>query len=99
MRDESSSPNPQGGTMRRRDVLKVTAAPLLPVSAMAQPQNAPSASSATTSVRQVPVVLLVNGKEHKLTLDPRTTLLDALREHMDLTGSKKGCGLGQCGAC
>src|SRR5256886_14839912 len=45
------------------------------------------------------VMLRVNGTEHRLTLDPRTTLLDALREHLDLTGSKKGCGLGQCGAC
>jgi xanthine dehydrogenase YagT iron-sulfur-binding subunit len=45
------------------------------------------------------VVLRVNGTEHRLALDPRTTLLDALREHLHLTGSKKGCGLGQCGAC
>jgi xanthine dehydrogenase YagT iron-sulfur-binding subunit len=45
------------------------------------------------------VVLRVNGTEHRLTLDPRTTLLDALREHLRLTGAKKGCGLGQCGAC
>jgi xanthine dehydrogenase YagT iron-sulfur-binding subunit len=45
------------------------------------------------------IVLRVNGAEHRLTLDPRTTLLDALREHLHLTGSKKGCGLGQCGAC
>jgi xanthine dehydrogenase YagT iron-sulfur-binding subunit len=45
------------------------------------------------------VVLRVNGTEHRLSLDPRTTLLDALREHLHLTGSKKGCGLGQCGAC
>ena len=44
-------------------------------------------------------MLRVNGTEHRLTLDPRTTLLDALREHLHLTGSKKGCGLGQCGAC
>src|SRR3982750_1796303 len=45
------------------------------------------------------VALPVNGTEHRLKLDPRTTLLDALREHLDLTGAKKGCGLGQCGAC
>ena len=45
------------------------------------------------------MVLRVNGAEHQLTLDPRTTLLDALREHLHLTGSKKGCALGQCGAC
>jgi len=44
-------------------------------------------------------VLRINGTEHRLALDPRTTLLDALREHLHLTGSKKGCGLGQCGAC
>jgi xanthine dehydrogenase YagT iron-sulfur-binding subunit len=45
------------------------------------------------------ILLHVNGTEQRLTLDPRTTLLDALREHLHLTGSKKGCGLGQCGAC
>lgn len=61
----------------------------------------PSANAQGTAVASavLDVVLRVNGAEHRLALDPRTTLLDALREHLHLTGSKKGCGLGQCGAC
>jgi len=47
----------------------------------------------------VAVMLRVNGKEHRLRVDPRTTLLDCLRETVALTGTKKGCDHGQCGAC
>jgi xanthine dehydrogenase YagT iron-sulfur-binding subunit len=47
----------------------------------------------------VPVTLRVNGKKYDLRIDPRTTLLDCLREHLHLTGTKKGCDHGQCGAC
>ena len=45
------------------------------------------------------IALSVNGREHRLTVDSRTTLLEALRDTLGLTGTKFGCGLGQCGAC
>jgi xanthine dehydrogenase YagT iron-sulfur-binding subunit len=48
---------------------------------------------------KLPLELEVNGKMHKLLVEPRVTLLDLLREQLHLTGSKKGCDLGQCGAC
>src|SRR5215813_4004558 len=47
----------------------------------------------------VPLTLRINGKDHKLEIDPRTTLLDCIRETVALTGTKKGCDHGQCGAC
>ncbi len=47
----------------------------------------------------VPIILRINGKDYQLRVDPRTTLLDCLRETVALTGTKKGCDHGQCGAC
>jgi xanthine dehydrogenase YagT iron-sulfur-binding subunit len=57
------------------------------------------AESTTEAAGDAPVTLRINGSEHRLRLDPRTTLLDCLRENVVLTGTKKGCDHGQCGAC
>jgi xanthine dehydrogenase YagT iron-sulfur-binding subunit len=52
-----------------------------------------------TAAASISTTVTVNGTQHALTLDPRSTLLDVLRDRLDLTGTKKGCDHGQCGAC
>ena len=100
--EESIEPNeePRVGWTRRDFVATALAAAfalaLRPVEAHAE-RAAALAPSTTGSAR--PVTLNVNGRELSLSIEPRVTLLDALREYAGLTGSKKGCDHGQCGAC
>jgi xanthine dehydrogenase YagT iron-sulfur-binding subunit len=69
------------------------------VGRLAAETTSEAAPAAFTEGAAVPVTLSVNGVEHTLALEPRVTLLDALREHLGLTGTKKGCNHGECGAC
>jgi xanthine dehydrogenase YagT iron-sulfur-binding subunit len=88
--------------LTRRELLAVAAATggaLVGGDFMPGATPAANAQASAAASGSVDMVLRVNGTEHRLSLDPRTTLLDALREHLHLTGSKRGCGLGQCGAC
>ena len=75
--------------------------PLAAAAETSAPRDAPAARppSAVVEPGEVPVSVRINAATHELRLDPRVTLLDLLRERMQLTGTKKGCDHGQCGAC
>jgi xanthine dehydrogenase YagT iron-sulfur-binding subunit len=89
------APEPQ--THTRRTVLKSTAAAAAGTAAAAQLTSATPAGAAVSPMAEI--TLSVNGKRHRLAVEPRVTLLDALRERLGLTGTKKGCDRGECGAC
>jgi xanthine dehydrogenase YagT iron-sulfur-binding subunit len=104
--EESDPKSKQAGGYTRRSFLghlgaaglAATAAPVLQAHASQTAtavEDAPKAAAAGT----IAVTLKINGKRHQLQLEPRVTLLDCLRERVDLTGTKKGCDHGQCGAC
>jgi xanthine dehydrogenase YagT iron-sulfur-binding subunit len=87
---------PAMSKITRRDLL--TSVPALAIGGLASAE-APASTAPARGFNRIDTTLIVNGKANALELDPRTTVLDALREHLQLTGTKKGCDQGQCGAC
>jgi xanthine dehydrogenase YagT iron-sulfur-binding subunit len=92
-----NSPRPTMSSITRRDLLTSVPGAVLAGSALADAPPAAQPSDAPALQRSIR--LEVNGKTYRLAVDPRTTVLDALREQLQLTGTKKGCDQGQCGAC
>jgi xanthine dehydrogenase YagT iron-sulfur-binding subunit len=100
MQDDPKKPAEESPGVSRRDFLKISS-----ISAVAVPllgTKVVEAAGVPVKVYgpgKVPVELTVNGKKHSLQLEPRVTLLDALRDDLEITGAKRVCDRGECGAC
>src|SRR5689334_13430595 len=88
-----------GSSVSRRTFLKSTGVASLAATVIAPAETAGQTGPAVVGPGEVPVHLNVNGKAIDLMIEPRVTLLDALRMRADLTGNKRGCDRGACGAC
>jgi xanthine dehydrogenase YagT iron-sulfur-binding subunit len=97
---EPTTSEPSGAVSRRAFIgLSVGAVPVVRATVAGAKALKPAAGGGGTGTATYPIALEVNGRRYQLRVDPRSSLLDTLREELALTGTKKGCDHGQCGAC
>jgi len=97
--DSGTPPDDSGMNVSRRAFLKTVSATSVAASVLGSGAEAQSTGPAPIGPGPVPITLTINGKKHQLTVEPRVTLLDAMRDRLDLTGLKRVCDHGSCGAC
>jgi xanthine dehydrogenase YagT iron-sulfur-binding subunit len=98
--DESGgAPDESGVNVSRRAFLKTVGATSVAATVVGGAAEAQTAGPAPAGPGPVPITLTINGKKHQLTVEPRVTLLDAMRDRLDHTGLKRVCDRGTCGAC
>jgi xanthine dehydrogenase YagT iron-sulfur-binding subunit len=97
MVENTSELHPPGPIITRRDALQATAGAV--ALAALPPQSVAATNPPVAVMNDMTLTMTVNGRAHTLTVDPRQSILDVLRETLDLTGTKKGCNQGACGAC
>ncbi len=98
--DDEKNPNQSGSGVSRRQFLKIGSITVaVPLVAGPRVVEAAGEEVKVYGPGKVPITLTVNGKAHNLQVEPRVTLLDALRDNLDITGAKRVCDRGECGAC
>jgi len=97
--DTGNAPDKNGVNVSRRAFLKTVGVSGVAATVVGGVAEAQTSGVAPLGPGPVPITLTINGKRHQLTVEPRVTLLDAMRDHLDHTGLKRVCDRGSCGAC